>query len=167
MRLHPFISIILGYVLFLIFYAVGGSLQHGVYTWIGDILIFASFLVGGFTATYFAREKKIRYGLYEGILILIIQFLVAIGLTHSAIFASIIAKTSIMAKILTLIFTGIGGAIGFLSRSDGGYLFCLNCYRYYRLLPGESAGDLDDTCQCGEKLKHVNEIPYFNPPGFR
>lgn len=43
-----------------------------VYEYVIPVEIVISGLIGGFVATYFAKDKKIRYGIYEGILAILI-----------------------------------------------------------------------------------------------
>lgn len=83
MKFHPVISIFLGFIVSFILYLIAlsvfgvigwvGAFQalQGA-SWVGTFLLIISYVLGGFIATYFAKEKKIQYALYEGIFILLI-----------------------------------------------------------------------------------------------
>jgi len=43
-------------------------------------------------------------------------------------------------------------------RVGDGYLVCDKCNRYYKLQPGESPEDFEDTCECGGKLEYRDKI---------
>ena len=85
MRFHPIVSIFLGviacYILRLIGINgfgvtrwVGAVLVLPEYSWFGTYLIIVSFILGGFIATYFAKERNMKYGLFEGIIIILLQY---------------------------------------------------------------------------------------------
>lgn len=79
LRFHPVISIILGLIVFFILRGiavflgasswVGAVLVIPGYSWFGTILIVISSIFGGFIATYFAKDKNMKYGILEGIII--------------------------------------------------------------------------------------------------
>lgn len=46
----------------------------------------------------------------------------------------------------------------FYSSENYGYLVCEKCGGYYKLQPGESPEDFSDMCECGGKLKFVQEL---------
>lgn len=83
MRFHPVVSIIFGVIVSFVLYLVALSV-FGVIGWVGafqaiqgaswfgTFLLIVSYTLGGFIATYFAKERKILYALYEGIFILLI-----------------------------------------------------------------------------------------------
>ena len=73
-KFHPIISILLGILSFFVFttFIVIISLFAFKSTWFMPILLFIGIPLGGFIATYFAKDKKIRYGLYEGLLLAIL-----------------------------------------------------------------------------------------------
>ncbi len=51
---------------------------------IGDVLGILSFVIGGFIAAYFAKERKMAFGIYEGIFIVVITSLVSIGVPSAS-----------------------------------------------------------------------------------
>lgn len=75
MRFHPLISIFLGavaiIVLFLILVGIQGvpNFNNKVIVAIFFITAMLILLVGGFIATYFAMNIKIRYGIYLGLIL--------------------------------------------------------------------------------------------------
>lgn len=83
MKFHPVISIFLGVIVSFILYLIALSV-FGVIGWIGafiiipgsswfgTLLLTISYILGGFIATYLAKEKKIQYGVYTGVIILTI-----------------------------------------------------------------------------------------------
>lgn len=75
MRFHPVISIFIGVIVSFLLHLVTQSLF--VYGWISIFYSTFSYIFGGFIAVFYAREKKIQYGLYEGILIILILNLLA------------------------------------------------------------------------------------------
>ena len=99
MRFHPIISIILGFVAFFILHeiAVWG---FGLLSVFGNVVYYVSVLIGGFVATYLAKKMRIRYGIYEGILIII--FLNIIHPFYDFINLS----------VSVLVFAGVGGLFG-------------------------------------------------------
>lgn len=83
MRLNPVISIFLGFVVCFVLYLIAvlcgaNAWVWGIFSarsgssWFGTFLIILSFILGGFISTLFAREKKIKYGIFEGLCLLII-----------------------------------------------------------------------------------------------
>lgn len=100
MRLKPVRSIFLGLLVFFVVFLISESLHR-------FILLFLSFFLGGFIVMYFAREKKLQYLFYEGILILIFSIIM---------YPTIMPRLSVLGFIylflFILIFTGIGGFIG-------------------------------------------------------
>ena len=101
MRFHPVVSIILGFVVLII-------LDLIVFLWLnidsiaGFIIYFLSFIIGGFLAMYFAREKKIRYILYSLIPVIIVLFFL------NQFFSGLVA----------VIFMSIGGLLGKITYKD-------------------------------------------------
>ena len=70
MRVHPVLSIVLGVIISFILYLIAG-LGFGAFA-AGGFIEFFSYVLGGFIAVFYAREKKIQYALYEGIFIMLI-----------------------------------------------------------------------------------------------
>jgi len=103
MRLNQVRSILLGFVVFLLMFFIYLFLEKENTT----IFLFLSFFLGGFITMYFAREKKLQYLFYEGILILIFSIIM---------YPTIMPRLSVLGFIylflFILIFTGIGGFIG-------------------------------------------------------
>lgn len=100
MRFHPFVSIILGFIVFEIIYQI--ALEWFL------LLIYVAMVLGGFIATYFAKKRKIEFGLYEGmcIIISILLFTVYYGLNVS------LGIGFIFMALVILLITGLGGLIG-------------------------------------------------------
>ncbi len=99
MRFHAVISIILGFVVFFILHeiAVWG---FGLLSVLGNVLYYVSVLIGGFVATYLAKKMRIRYGIYEGVLIIIF-----LNIMHPF-------YDFINLGIAVLLFAGVGGLFG-------------------------------------------------------
>ena len=72
-----------------------------------------SVLCGGFIATYFAKEKKMLYGIYAGVGIMSINIFFALVYQFGTFTGIIIVF------FMTILFTGIGGFIG--EKIDGKY----------------------------------------------
>ena len=66
MRFHHVVSIIFGFIVFAILSLIA-FFVFGLKTEIGNFLSFLSIFIAGFVATFFAKDRKIRYGIYEGI----------------------------------------------------------------------------------------------------
>jgi len=108
MRFHPAISIALGVITtfvfsaivwFLFFYGVPNF--GSVSSWFIPFFTFG-LLLGGFIATNFAKEMKIRYGVYEG---LVVGALISIpGLVSQIGFV-------LFALVLFALISGVGGYI--------------------------------------------------------
>ena len=72
MRFHPVASVILGVIAAIIFFGPLWNFSiflFGETSWALWGLIFAALIIGGFIATYFTKEKRIRYGSYVGIIL--------------------------------------------------------------------------------------------------
>ena len=97
-RFHPVISIILGFIVYEVIYLT--SIQgFGLYSGIGTVQFYVALMLGGFIATYFSKEKKVQYGIYEGILIMIAIVAATLGFGEtlniqlSIIFFTVFAST--------------------------------------------------------------------------
>lgn len=44
-----------------------------------------------------------------------------------------------------------------------GYLICTKCKGYYKLEPGESPKDYNSDCDCGGKIRHVENLDIVDP----
>ena len=44
-----------------------------------------------------------------------------------------------------------------------GYLICGKCKSYYKLQSGDSAKDFVDSCDCGGKLRYVENLDIVDP----
>lgn len=118
MRFNPFISIFLGFITYLILYGICFSWFH-IKSTVGLVLYLIFFIIGGFLATYFAKKRKIRYGLYEGIPLII--FTNMFHLTLERIIFSI---------ILILSLSSIGGFLGMLTEKNNRKSFNKRLYRF-------------------------------------
>ena len=100
MRLHPVVSIILGFLVFEIIYQI--DLEWFL------LLIYVAMVLGAFIATYFAKKRRIEYGLYVGICIImsLLLFTLYYGLNVS------LGTGFIVMALIILSITGIGGLIG-------------------------------------------------------
>lgn len=107
MKLHPVISIILGFIIFSILTLIASTLYIAYIDLLS--LYFISVLIGGFIATYLAKEMKIQYGIYEGLLIVVMGFYL-----HFGVLVSLVSSTQIIITntIYTIILASIGGFIG-------------------------------------------------------
>jgi len=121
MRFNPVVSIILGvivsFVLYLIVISVFGVIGWiGAFqaiqgaSWFGTFLLIISYALGGFIATYFAKEKKIEYALYEGIFILLIFGIMTVP--NSSLDATKLLVLFSYGGILLLLLAVTGGMFG-------------------------------------------------------
>lgn len=78
-------------------------------SWFGTFLLIISYTLGGFIATYFTKEKKIQYALYEGIFLLIIFSILTVP--NSSLDATKLLLLFIGGTLL-LLFTVMGGMFG-------------------------------------------------------
>lgn len=99
MKFHPIISIILGTI---IAFIIGPliAIFNPIFIYIYPVLI------GGFIATYFAKEKKTRYGIYVGIIIIILFGLPAFLVDISNY------TNFLLVSFFVIIPAGIGGFLG-------------------------------------------------------
>ncbi|HML04427.1 MAG TPA: hypothetical protein VK426_01505 [Methanobacterium sp.] len=107
MNFRPIISIIIGTIVALVLsFLIDVSLHS-----LPKIVLIITTLIGGFIATYFTKEKKIRYGIYVGISLTVI----------STLFLSLFLTNLIINDILPLY---LYGAIvnSVLPASIGGFL---------------------------------------------
>lgn len=113
MRLNPIISIILGLIVSYIIFAFIFNLTllgalDSVFHQIFVIEEVGSLVIGGFIATYFAKGKKIRYGIYVGII-----WVISIGgLIPSLIFGHPTYISDIINTVLTYIIFVIAAITG-------------------------------------------------------
>lgn len=127
MKFHPVVSIFFGviacFVLYLIAVLCGAnpwvwgifSVSSG-YSWFGTFLIILSFILGGVISTLFAQEKKIKYGIFEGLCLLMIFFIWSMflwSLKPGVINISNIIFQNVM--IFLLIY--VGGMFGLITNS--------------------------------------------------
>lgn len=105
MRFHPIILIILGVVASFALHFI--SLSLFTYGWVATVPAIFSYIFGGFIATYFAKERMIRYALYEGIFIMLIIVLLEL-------LASSDVYTSFIYGVLIILLAIIGGMIGLM-----------------------------------------------------
>ena len=120
MKFHPVISVVLGVIttfIFLLF--VGIILMYSIFdagsgsSWFIPVLLFG-FLFGGFVATNFAKEIKIRYSIYEGLIVGVIISIVAYFGTLPS------ARIEITQELfLILIFALLSGVGGYIAKSWG------------------------------------------------
>jgi len=102
---NPMVSIALGLIVsFIVFFIV-----QLIYS---EIDSFIAFILGGFIATYFAKERRIIYGLYEGVLFVFIITFIGI-IKNYEYFGSHSFLINLPGIILLgVIFGTIGGFIG-------------------------------------------------------
>jgi hypothetical protein len=126
MKYHPVISIILGafaiFVFILILARTLGepNINIGI---MGDISLVTATLilfVGGFIATYFTKDMKIRYGIYLG---LILASLVTIGEIGRNLVGYKGIGIAITLFVIFPLFTGIGGFIARMTEKNNRQLF--------------------------------------------
>jgi hypothetical protein len=125
MRYNPVISIILGAVLIIVLFfsfviIIGSNFNNGVVSTVFLIIGTLILLGGGFIATYFAKDRKIRYGIYVGIIFAVLEITAVIshGLVgYSGIFIVIFIF------VLFLLLTGIGGFVAKMTERSNRQLF--------------------------------------------
>jgi hypothetical protein len=122
MKFHRDISIIFGviasFVLYLIavlyfgaFDEVGAAIStYPGSSWFGVFLLILSYIVGGFIATYFAKEKKIKYGLYEGLILILVYFIWTIPIWYLQ-YSNANAPNTIFANLMILLLAITGGML--------------------------------------------------------
>ncbi len=78
-RFHPIISIFLGFIialvcsdLLMIITGIVGSTSFGIINFVDGII---PLVIGAFVTTFFAKEKKIQYAIYFGIILTILGLL--------------------------------------------------------------------------------------------
>jgi len=108
MRFHPVISVFIGVIVSFVLHLVTQSLF--VYGWISVFVATFSYIFGGFIAVFYAREKKIQYGLYEGILIILILDLLAFIASSSVSTISILYY-----GIFVILLAILGGIIALIT----------------------------------------------------
>lgn len=108
MKFHPVISIVLGIITTFVFFVLVGFLFFygipnfgNVSPWFIPFFTFG-LLFGGFLATNFAKEMKIRYSIYEG---LVVGVLISIPELISQI------GFVLFALVLFSLISGVGGYI--------------------------------------------------------
>lgn len=113
MRFHPVISIFLGIIAIFVLAGISGSKFFTSTSVLWDIfftLIVLIFIAGGFIATYFTKDMRIRYGFYVGIILSVLAVTIGvigrnlIGYKGTALAVSMFLGISLI--------TGIGGFIG-------------------------------------------------------
>lgn len=104
MKFHPVISIILGFIVYEIVYQIAVH-AFGIGLGIGTILFYFALILGGFVATYFAEQKKIKYGIYEGIRIAIAVLVATLSFSES------ISARIILLIVTIIVFAWFGGAV--------------------------------------------------------
>jgi putative membrane protein (TIGR04086 family) len=108
---NPILTIIIGFVIstFFYYFLVGITRMYNPNHPLTVFVIIAliSNVFGGFIATFFAKEKKIQYGLYAGILIFLstIAMQLIYGTFHAMYY-------SLINMLVYLLFASIGGFIG-------------------------------------------------------
>ncbi len=102
MKFHPVISIILGVIVSFIFYLIP-ILGFGTF---GAFIQLFSYVIGGFIAVFYAREKKIQYALYDGLIMMLIIDL--------PFFASPYVIIAFFYGVSIILLAAIGGIIGLM-----------------------------------------------------
>ena len=119
MKVHPGISIILGIITGIILFIISMKLFSGnVLAGISSNFVIA--IIGGFIATYFAKEKKIRYGIYVGIILSVI-FISIVALIPINYIYFLIALVGIIFEMLLP--ATIGGFIGKITEENNRQAF--------------------------------------------
>lgn len=127
----------------------------------GSIIII---ILGGFIATYLAKERKIRYGLYVGTLSMAIEGVYQIILMNIQFYFGISLLTLTLGIIIIgTVFGTIGGFLGKIMPKNEtseslGYLICDKCRGYYELQEGEFQDSFDKNCDCGGKLEYFDNL---------
>jgi hypothetical protein len=119
MKFHPVISIILGIITGIILFIISIKLFSGnVLAEVASNFVIA--IIGGFIATYFAKEKKIRYGIYVGIIFSVI-FISIVALIPINYIYFLIALVGIIFEVLLP--AVIGGFIGKMTEENSRQTF--------------------------------------------
>ena len=123
MKLHPVISIIIGFTVasvavICIFILSVSAFQVNIlnsdidaYNWFLVGSLFA-LLLGGFITTYFTKEKKRRYSVYTGLLLTVAFFVLSILAKIYDIHNTGFILMTIFLFILVPLITGAGGCLG-------------------------------------------------------
>ena len=115
MRFHPVLSIFFGFVaIFIAVIILEGTLgsfsnsspKETIFLIVSNLILIA----GGFIATYFAKERKIRYGVYVGVMFAAVIAILAIGRI------SLGYNRFVMAVFLLSLFSLMTGFGGFLEK---------------------------------------------------
>jgi amino acid transporter len=113
MKVHPIISIFLGiiaiFIMLTILAVITGQILNGVSS-TASIILFFMFIIGGFIATYYSKDEKIRYGAYTGLILSVLTIIIAYNNLGSN--EILMAITDIILISLT---TGFGGFLAKLS----------------------------------------------------
>ncbi len=123
MRFHPIVSIFLGVIIcsnlrligitvFGVTKWVGAVLVLPEYSWFGTYLIIVSFILGGFIATYFAKERNMKYGLFEGIIIILLLIFLTVPVVDLNNYTFTTAYMTVFAYIMIILLASLGGMLG-------------------------------------------------------
>jgi hypothetical protein len=119
MKLHPLISIILGLIVTFFCYGSLGIIL-GINSPFFGLNYFAiamiSLFIGAFVCTFFAKEKKIKYGIYLMIIFVILGFLnhLHFNITHHITYLNYQFLVDIGAIVGYFFIAVIGGYIGII-----------------------------------------------------
>lgn len=110
----PIITITVGTIITFALMILIDNLES--YLWVWDYAIpmgtVISGLIGGFVATYFAKDKKIRYGIYEGILAVLVNITYAYLADFPEMSFGLIVFTALIFIFLLILPAIIGGYFG-------------------------------------------------------
>ncbi|MGB9199933.1 hypothetical protein [Methanobacterium sp.] len=116
MKVHPVISIFSGiiaiFIMLSILGIVTGQMMDGISS-ISGVILFFIFIIGGFIATYFSKDERIRYGAYSGLILSVL--VIIIGHNYLGSNGIFMALADIVLISLT---TGFGGFIAKLSEKN-------------------------------------------------
>lgn len=124
MKFNPVISVFFGVIVSFVLYFIavlgfgagatvwGAFIIHSGSSWFGTFLLFASYIVGGFIATYLSRENKIKYGFYEGFVYIVIFLIWSMPIWFLGYNNANIFVYTLFAIFMILQFAVTGGVLG-------------------------------------------------------
>ena len=113
LKLNPVITIISGIIVTITMAYVGFLIIDAKFGILHMVLLYSSFIIGGFISTYFTEKRHTVYGIYEG-LILSIMFSAYVGtiLTDNGLtYINYISAYSVITLVITSA-TSIGSTLG-------------------------------------------------------
>ncbi|MCK9150473.1 hypothetical protein [Methanobacterium alcaliphilum] len=129
MRFHPSVSIFLGIICCFTLYLIAvlgfsaNAWVGGTFTvphnpsWFGTFLLILSFILSGVIATFFAKENKIKYGIFEGLCLILIFSIWSVciwSLQHNVINFS----NTIFSNVMLFLLVCVGSMFGMMADNE-------------------------------------------------